>query len=96
MIVSFGDTATEALFHGRGSSKARRLPPPIVAVALRKLDMIHAARDLRDLRSPPGNRLETLKGDLLGHHSIRINDRLRIVFRWIENDAYHVRIVDYH
>src|SRR5712692_3437628 len=96
MVVSFGDRATEDLFHGRSSKHARRLPPDIVSVALRKLDILNAARNLQDLMRPPGNRLEALRGDLRGHHSIRINDQWRVVFRWLSGDAHDVRITDYH
>lgn len=96
MIVSFADGATEALFHGEGGRATRRLPPEIRAAAIRKLDMLNAARELGDLRAPPGNRLEALKGDLRGRHSIRVNDQWRIVFRWESGDAHHVEIVDYH
>lgn len=63
---------------------------------MRKLDVLNAAHELRDLRSPPGNRLEALRGDLEGLHSIRINDQWRVVFRWHGSDAEEVRIVDYH
>jgi proteic killer suppression protein len=60
------------------------------------MDMLNAARDLRDLQSPPGNRLEALKGDLKGYHSIRVNEQWRVVFRWREGDAFDVRLTDYH
>jgi proteic killer suppression protein len=96
VIASFGNRATEDLYHGRKSKASRRLPPDIVSVALRKLDMINAAQSLQDLASPPGNRLEALHGNLGGHHSIRINDQWRIVFRWSAGEAHSVRIVDYH
>ena len=96
MIASFGNRATEDLYHGRRSKASRRLPPDILSVALRKLDMINAAQSLQDLTSPPGNRLEALHGNLSGHHSIRINDQWRIVFRWSAGEAHSVRIVDYH
>jgi proteic killer suppression protein len=66
------------------------------AIALRKLRMLHAARTVTDLRVPPGNRLELLKGKLAGFYSIRINDQWRICFDWSEGDAVDVRIVDYH
>lgn len=95
MIASFGDRATEALFHGR-VGRARPIPSTIRSVALRKLDMVNAARVLHDLTVPPGNRLEALKGDLKGMHSIRVNDQWRIVFLWDGRDAYKVSIVDYH
>lgn len=96
MIVSFGDKATEDLFHGRGTSRVRRYPPKILQSAVQKLDLLNAARELRDLRSPPGNRLERLTGDLEGFHSIRINRQWRIVFQWGEAEVRNVRIVDYH
>ena len=96
MIRSFGDRATEDLFHGRVSSSTRRLPPEIREAGLRKLDVINAAVSLRDLRSPPGNRLEALAGDLEGKHSIRINQQWRIVFVWADGAAEAVRIIDYH
>jgi len=60
------------------------------------LDLLNAAADLKDLAAPPGNRLEALKGDLKGFHSIRVNDQWRIVFRWVDGDAFDVRFVDYH
>jgi toxin HigB-1 len=96
MIGSFGDRTTEALFHGEENSAVRRIPPTVRAGAARKLDMLVAAHGLQDLRSPPGNRLEALRGDLKGYHSIRINDQWRIVFRWEGNEAHEVRITDYH
>jgi proteic killer suppression protein len=94
MIVSFGDRDTERLFHTGRSG--RRFPPTIVPAALRKLDMLNSARSLQDLTSPPGNRLESLKGSLEGFHSIRINSQWRIIFRWQSGDASEVRITDYH
>ena len=96
MITSFGDQATEDLFHGNASKATRRFPSDIRRVARRKLDMLNAAHELRDLRSPPGNRLEALRGDLKGFHSIRVNDQWRVVFRWRGTDAEAVRITDYH
>lgn len=65
-------------------------------VAVRKLDMLNAASNINDLRVPPGNRLEALRGELRGYHSIRINDQWRVVFRWEDGHAYEVRIADYH
>jgi toxin HigB-1 len=96
MIVSFGDRATEDLYHDRPTSRARRFPGDIIAVALVKLDMIEGASSIRDLQSPPGNRLEALKGDRKGFHSIRVNERWRIVFRWEGVNAHAVSLVDYH
>ena len=96
MIKSFGDKATSDLFHGNPSTKVRKLPTQILDSALYKLDILNAATSLDDLRSPPGNRLEALRGDLKGHHSIRINNQWRIVFRWQDTSAFDVSIVDYH
>ena len=93
MIRSFRDTESRRLFERRGS---RRLPMEIHRVALRKLAMLDAAGALDDLRVPPGNRLERLHGDRKGQHSIRINERWRICFRWRDGDAHEVEIVDYH
>jgi proteic killer suppression protein len=96
MIKSFGDKATSDLFHGINSSKMRKLPNQIHDSATRKLDALNAAAVLNDLKSPPGNRLKPLHGDLKGFHSIRINAQWRIVFRWESSHAYEVAIVDYH
>ena len=96
MIVSFGDRGTSDLFHGNSTRRARAIPTQIAEMALYKLDVINAAQTLDDLRSPPGNRLEALRGDLRGFHSIRINQQWRIIFRWAENGAHDVKIVDYH
>ncbi len=93
MIVSFGDDETAKIWNGE---RSRRLPPDIQPAALRKLRLINAAKKVDDLRVPPGNRLERLRGDLAGQWSIRINDQWRIVFRWAEGGADHVSIVDYH
>jgi proteic killer suppression protein len=96
MIESFGNRDTADLFHGVSSSKIRRLPSQILGSALYKLDIVNAAESLADLRSPPGNRLEALRGDYAGFHSIRINAQWRIVFRWQGSDAHDVAVVDYH
>lgn len=96
MIASFGDRATEDLYHGRKTSRVRRFPPDIVASALRKMDVIRAAHRLQDLRSPPGNRLETLSGNYEGFHSIRVNQQWRLVFRWENDSAYELSLTDYH
>ena len=96
MIVSFGDRATEDLYHSRPSSRARRFSPEIAGVALLKLDMLDAAGAIIDLVAPLGNRLEALRGDLEGFYSIRVNQRWRVVFRWEGNNAYEVRLTDYH
>lgn len=96
MIVSFGDDATEDLYHGRTTHHVRRFPPVIIRPALRKLDMLNAADRINDLRELPGNRLEALKGNFEGYHSIRVNDQWRIIFQWKDNNVYRVSIVDYH
>lgn len=96
MIASFGDRATEDLYHGRSTSRARRFPHDVVDVALVKLDSLNGASSIRDLHAPPGNRLEALKGELKGCHSIRVNDQWRLVFRWQGSDAHEVRLTDYH
>ncbi|MCP5417695.1 MAG: type II toxin-antitoxin system RelE/ParE family toxin [Chromatiaceae bacterium] len=96
MIVSFGNRVTSDLFHGISNSRVKRLPPQIIETALYKLDALNAAESLDDLRSPPGNRLEAMKGDFKGFHSIRINAQWRIIFRWQESNAFEVQIIDYH
>lgn len=93
MIRSFACEDTARLFR---LEKVRSVPPDIQRTALRKLVQIHAVTALLQLRSPPGNRLEALKGDRKGQHSIRINDQWRICFRWETDGAYNVEIVDYH
>ena len=96
MIVSFGDEGTADLYHGRITNRVRRFPTNVKRLAVRKLDVLNAADRLEDLREPPGNRLEALKGDLAGYYSIRVNDRWRIIFRWEDNNAYDVSVTDYH
>jgi len=93
MIKSFQDRDTELLFQGQ---KPRSIPPDIWRRGTRKLLILHAATKLSELRVPPGNRLEKLKGDRSGQHSIRINDQWRVCFEWREGNAYHVEITDYH
>jgi len=93
MIRSFRDRETERVFQGVGS---RRLSPDIQRRALRKLLLLDAADTLDDLRSSPGNKLEKLVGNRAGQHSIRINDRWRICFRWERENAHDVEIADYH
>lgn len=96
MIKSFADAETERLFRRRQS---RKIPPDVQRRALRKLVMLHAAADLGDLRPPvatPATRLEALKGDRAGQHSVRVNDQWRVCFVWRDGDAYDVEIVDYH
>lgn len=93
MIESFECRETEKIWQGEVS---RRLPQDIQSVARRKLRMLNNARSLTDLRVPPANRLEVLRGERSGQHSIRINDQWRICFIWREGNAYEVEIVDYH
>ena len=93
-IKSFRDKISEPILQRRCVPKG--FPADIVKVARRKLVMLDAAIFLETLRSPPGNRLEALKGDLVGKHSIRINDQWRIVFRWTDGGPEDVEIIDYH
>jgi len=93
MIRSFRDKATAALFMGK---PPRRVPPELRKRAREKLDLVHAARTLEDLRVPPASRLERLAGDREGQYSIRVNDQWRICFRWVDGEAYEVELVDYH
>jgi proteic killer suppression protein len=93
VIESFASRETEKIYLGEIS---RRLPVDIQRTARRKLLYLDDAEDLQDLRAPPGNRLEKLKGDRFGQYSIRINDQWRICFEWIKNKARNVEIVDYH
>lgn len=93
MIGSFASGETEKIFRGEIS---RKLPRDIQRAARRKLLYLDDAEDLNDLLSPPGNRLEKLKGDRAGQYSIRINDQWRICFKWANNQAHDVEILDYH
>lgn len=96
VIVSFADPATEALYHGAPDGRSRRFPADILRTSLRKLDMLASAHQRTDLRAPPGNRLEALRGNFSGLHFIRVNDQWRIVFRWTPSGAADVRLIDYH
>ena len=96
MIASFGDQATADLYHGARTRRARSFPADLAPTALRKLDMLNAAHALSDLRSPPGNRLELLRGKWRGFHSIRVNEQWRVVFHWSEGQAHEVHLIDYH
>jgi proteic killer suppression protein len=93
MIIGFRDAETAEIWAGW---RSRRIPPDIQAVALRKLRLLNNAKRFDDLRVPPGNRLEALKRERQGQHSIRVNDQWRICFVWRENHAHEVEIVDYH
>ncbi len=97
MIRSFADSGAEDVFNGVASRRARAVcPVRLWPVAWRKLDQLNQARGLADLKAPPGNRLERLRGDRAGEFSLRINRQYRICFRWEDGHAEEVRIVDYH
>ena len=97
MIRSFANQGTRDVFDGSSSKVGRRVcPAELWRVAQRKLDQLNQAQHLGDLQAPPANRLERLKGDRQGQHSIRINDRYRICFRWTKLGSEDVEIVDYH
>ena len=93
MIESFADAETEKIWQRQHS---RKLPHDIQRTSRRKLLLLNAAPDLNALRVPPGNRLEALRGNRHGQHSIRINDQWRICFEWKDGNTHHVEIVDYH
>jgi proteic killer suppression protein len=93
MIKTFGDKESEKIWNG---IRSKKLPNEIQGVLRRKLRMLNNAQDINDLRIPPANRLEKLKGDLEDYYSIRINNKWRIIFQWLNNDAYDVKIIDYH
>jgi proteic killer suppression protein len=93
MIKEFGDKETEKIWNG---IRSKKLPSEIQNSARRKLRMINNSQDINDLRIPPANRLEKLKGDLEDYYSIRINNQWRIIFQWKNDDAYKIKIVDYH
>ncbi len=93
MIRSFTDAETEKIFH---RTRSLKLDQSMQNVAFRKLRMLHNSKTITDLRAPPANRLEKLKGDRNGQYSIRINDQYRVYFEWQDGDAYQVEIADYH
>ena len=93
MIKSFADRRTEELFV---TGATKQFPPDVIARAVRKLEYVHFATRLNDLKVPPGNRLHALKDDRKGHHAIAINDQWRICFRFIDGDAHDVEVCDYH
>jgi proteic killer suppression protein len=93
VIKSFADRQTEELFR---TGKAKRLPSDVARRVLRKLEAVHVAVRVTDLRVPPGNRLHALKGDRAGQHAIAVNDQWRICFRFEDGDAYDVEFCDYH
>jgi proteic killer suppression protein len=97
VIISFADGGTEDVFDGRATKSARKAcPSDLLRIARRKLDLLNQAATLGDLRAPPNNRLEKLKGERDGQYSIRINDQWRVCFRWTESGTEGVEIVDYH
>ena len=96
MIRSFGNVLASDLFKDLSTSSTRKFPPELRRVAQRKLQYLNAAKVLLDLKAPHGNRLEALKGNLKGFHSIRINDQWRVVFRWTDAGVDDVKIIDYH
>ena len=96
MIESFGNKLAQNLFEDRQTKATRAFPSELRRVSRRKLLYLHDASELKDLRAPPGNRLERLKGGRDGFHSIRINVQWRVVFCWESGNAFDVQIVDYH
>ena len=96
MIETIGNRLAEDLFFDRHSKETRRFPAELLRPARRKVLYLHDAAELTDLRAPPGNRLEALKGNLKGQFSIRIDDQWRVIFRWIKGRALDVAVVDYH
>lgn len=96
MIGSFRDSELEVFYYEGPGRRTRRIPTGIHGVLRRKLDQLVSAADLRDLRAPPANRLEALRGDRQGWHSIRVSDQWRLVFRWEGETAYDVELTDYH
>jgi proteic killer suppression protein len=93
VIKSFGNKETEKVYR---RDYVKNLPAEIQQASLRKLRMLNNAKSMQDLRSPPGNRLEKLKGDREGQYSIRVNEQWRVCFEWKDNDAYEVEITEYH
>lgn len=96
MIASFGNALAEDLYKDLRSRVTRAFPPELFRAARRKLLYLHDADQLSDLRVPPGNKLEALKGGLKGYHSIRINDQWRVIFKWDGGSAHDVQVLDYH
>ena len=96
MIRNFRNKKTRDIYDGTNSKHARRVPAELHEKVRRLLDQMNAAPDIKILKVPPGNRLEKLSGDLKGLWSLRINDQWRLIFRWVENDAWDVDVIDYH
>ena len=93
MIKTFADKRTQELY---ATGRAKRFPPGVAARAARKLEYVHLATTLNDLKVPRGNRLHALKGERKGQHAIAVNDQWRICFRFVDGDAYDVEVCDYH
>ena len=96
MIQSFANQTTADIFRERNTKAARQIPKDVWRSAQRKLKMLDVAAQLNDLESPPGNRLQALKGQMKGRHSIRVNDQYRVTFRWEDGHAFEVAVEDYH
>ena len=96
MIQSFADETTADIFRERNTKTARRIPTDLWRVVQRKLKMLDVAAHVDDLKSPPGNRLKALTGDMSGRHRIRVNDQYRVTFRWENGHAFEVAVEDYH
>ncbi len=96
VIASFGDATTADIYHGSDTKTARRIRRELWSRVQRKLDLLNACTSIEDLRIPPANRLEKLKGDLAGFYSIRVNQQYRIVFKFANGNCEEVRCADYH
>ena len=96
MIQSFADQTTADIFRERNTKAARQIPKDVWRSAQRKLKMLDVAAQLNDLESPPGNRLQALKGQMKGRHSVRVNDQYRVTFRWENGHGFEVAVEDYH
>jgi len=96
MIINFKHELTKNLFEDKETLDTLRLPPSLRRAARRKILYLHDAAELNDLRAPPGNRLEQLKGDIRGYFSIRVNRQWRLIFRWHEGNVTDLELIDYH
>lgn len=96
MIRSFKNKELESLYDHGPSRETRKIPASLNRAAVNRLAYLEAAKNINDLRCPPANRLEALSGDLKGFYSIRVNDQFRLIFRWIDNAAQDIDLVDYH
>lgn len=96
MIQSFGNKMTQDLFTGKQAKETRHYPAELHRITLRKLALIDYATQVNQLKIPPGNRLEKLRGDYIGFYSLRVNDQWRVIFKWSGENATDVSIIDYH